>query len=360
MRSTNTRAAASRAATCAVVMCAAALAVTIAASATQDPSSWEPRPGPSVERLRGVSAVSRDVAWASGNRGTVLRTSDGGATWIAVPPPGAADLDLRDIEAFDAATAYGLAIGSGDRSRIFKTRDGGATWTTPFVNADPAAFYDAIAFWDRDHGLAMGDPVGGRFAILRTSDGGVTWAPIPAAGMPPALAGDGGFAASGTCLVTHGASLAWFGSGGGAQARVYRSTDRGLTWHVADTPVMAGLPSAGIFSLAFADGRTGIVVGGDYRQERASGDNLARTADGGITWALPGATRLRGFRSAVVYLPGSNGRALVAAGPAGTDRSDDGGETWRALGDEGYHALSVAPDGAVWAVGEGGRIARLR
>lgn len=326
----------------------------------QSPPAWIPQPSPTPERLRGVSAVSREVAWASGNKGTVVRTADGGATWSRVSPPSSESLDFRDIEAFDAATAYVLAIGPGDRSRIYKTTDGGGTWVLQFTNADARAFYDAIAFWDRDSGLAMGDPVDGRFTVLRTSDGGATWAPIPPDGMPPALPGDGGFAASGTCLVASGASHAWFGSGGGARARVYRSADRGLTWQVADTPLMAGLPSAGIFSLAFADARTGVVVGGDYRQERESGDNLARTSDGGATWSLPGSTRLRGFRSAVVYLPGTGGRSLVAAGPAGADRSDDGGATWRALGDEGYHALSAAPDGTVWAVGESGRVARLR
>ena len=32
-------------------------------------------------RLRGISAVSADVAWASGREGTVLRTIDGGKHW---------------------------------------------------------------------------------------------------------------------------------------------------------------------------------------------------------------------------------------------------------------------------------------
>ena len=32
-------------------------------------------------RLRGVSAVSNRVAWASGADSTVLRTTDGGTTW---------------------------------------------------------------------------------------------------------------------------------------------------------------------------------------------------------------------------------------------------------------------------------------
>jgi photosystem II stability/assembly factor-like uncharacterized protein len=339
------------------VLAAIATALCVTTPAAQPPA-WVAQTSPTTERLRGVSAVSASVAWASGNTGTVVRTTDGGATWTLVSPPGAADLDFRDIEAFDADTAYILAIGPGDKSRIYRTGDGGRSWTLQFTNPDPKAFYDAMAFWDAHTGLAVGDPVDGRHTVVRTTDGGRTWTPVPASGMPPALEGDGAFAASGTCLVAAASAHAWFGSGGGPRTRVYRSADRGLTWQVSETPIAAGVASAGIFSLAFADAEHGFVVGGDYRRERDSGDNLARTTDGGATWSFPGATRLRAFRSAVAYVPGSNGRMLLAAGPSGTDRSDDGGATWRAMGEEGYHALSVARDGAAWAVGEGGRIAR--
>jgi photosystem II stability/assembly factor-like uncharacterized protein len=326
----------------------------------QGPSPWVLQQGPTTERLRGVSAVDANVAWASGNHGTVLRTVDGGATWGSVPPTGTETLDFRDIEAFDASHAFVLAIGAGGLSRIYKTTNGGRTWDRSFLNTDANAFFDAIAFWDVESGLAVGDPVDGRFVVIRTVDAGRTWTPIDPAGMPPALGGDGAFAASGTCLVTAGSGHAWIGSGGGTRARVYRSADRGLTWRVADTPIAAGAASAGIFSLAFRDATHGMAVGGDYRHERESGDNLALTSDGGATWVLPGASRLRSFRSAVVFLPNADPPALVVAGPAGSDRSRDGGSSWTTLGDEGYHALSVARDGTVWAVGENGRIGRLR
>src|SRR5690606_29349465 len=68
-------------------------------------------------RLRGISAVDAQVAWASGREGTVLRTVDGGAHWQAIRVPGAEALDFRDIEAFDAGTAVVLAIGPGEASR---------------------------------------------------------------------------------------------------------------------------------------------------------------------------------------------------------------------------------------------------
>jgi photosystem II stability/assembly factor-like uncharacterized protein len=336
---------------------AAALVVGAAASL---PSSWTFQTSPATERLRGVSAVSETVAWASGNQGTVVRTVDGGATWARVAVPNSESLDFRDIEAFGADIAYVLAIGPGSASRIYKTGDGGKTWVLQFTNPDARAFYDAMAFWDPMTGIAVGDPVDGRFTIIRTADGGRTWTHVPAAGLPGALPGDGAFAASGTCLVVQGSQHAWFGTGGAARARVFRSSDQGLTWSVADTPIMAGNASSGIFSLAFSDPDHGIAVGGDYRLERESGDNVAVTSDGGRTWAFAGAARLRNFRSAVAYVPGSNGRRLLAVGPAGSDGSDDGGARWVPLGDVGFHALSIAPSGGTaWAVGEQGRVGRL-
>ena len=338
-----------------------AAAALVTGAAASVPSAWILQTSPTTERLRGISAASNTVAWASGNKGTVVRTADGGATWSRLAVPDADALDFRDIEAFGAGTAYVLAIGPGDKSRIYKTEDGGGTWALQFTNPDSRAFYDAMAFWDAKTGIAVGDPVDGRFTIIRTVDGGRTWKPVPAANIPEALPGDGAFAASGTCLVVHGSRHAWFGSGGAARARVYRSVDRGLTWAVAATPIMAGNASSGVFSLAFSDANHGIAVGGDYRLERESGDNLAITSDGGKTWALPGTTRLRSFRSAVASVPGSKGRRLIAVGPGGTDSSADGGRTWTPLGDEGFHALSISPaGGAAWAVGEGGRIATLR
>ena len=334
------------------------LLAVLLASAAAEPR-WTFQDSGTSERLRGVSVVSSKVAWASGNKGMVLRTVDGGATWSRLVVPEAGDRDFRDIEAFDHATAYVLAIGSGDQSRIYKTADGGETWTLQHINPDPSGFYDAIAFWDVRTGLVMGDPVDGRYVIRRTTDGGTTWTPVPAAGMPEALPGESAFAASGTCLVVEGRRNAWFATGGGPRARVFRSNDRGLTWSVAETPVTAGVASAGIFSVAFADARHGIAVGGDYRREQEASDNVAVTSDGGATWVQPEAKRLRAFRSAVAYLPGRHGRRLVTVGPAGGDLSLDGGASWRPLGDEGFHALDIGGRRAIWAVGEQGRIARL-
>jgi photosystem II stability/assembly factor-like uncharacterized protein len=323
--------------------------------AAQGPS-WQPQQSGTTVRLRGVSAVSAQVAWASGDKGTFLRTTDGGKTWQVGVVPGAAELDFRDVDAFGATTAYLLAIGPGDKSRIYKTTDGGKRWALQFTNPEPGAFYDAMAFWDERSGLAFSDPVDGRFRLLRTGDGGATWQPLPAQSLPPALPGEGGFAASGTSLAVFGKSHAWFG-GGGPAARVFHTRDRGRTWHVAETPLASG-EGAGLFSLTFWSEREGVAVGGNYRKPEDSAGNLALTRDGGRTWTKSEGSAPAGYRSAVVRLPGLKGPALLAVGPSGADLSKDGGRTWKPLGSTGFHAVSAA-DGAVWAVGEGGSVARL-
>ncbi|RSS82997.1 oxidoreductase [Streptomyces sp. WAC06614] len=368
-------------------ICAAALAGALAAApaarAAAEPAApggttglsgagWSLKDTGKDARFRGLAAVSRSTAWVAGSKGTVLRTVDGGLTWSDVSPPAAVagKLELRDIEAFDARRAVALSIGEGEDSRVFRTEDGGASWTETFRNPDPKAFYDCLTFFDPRHGLAMSDPVDGRFRILSTEDGGRTWRVLPGDGMPAALPGEAGFAASGQCLVSAGPRDVWLATGGGATARVLHSADRGLTWRTAESTVPAGDPAKGVFGLAFRhDGYAaqGLAVGGDYRTGQASPLAAAASADSGRTWRQAD-TPPPAYRSGVTWLPSHPGlrAAALAVGPTGTDVTTDAGRTWQPLAPGSFDTVSCAraPLGArayeaCWAAGEKGRVARL-
>lgn len=315
-------------------------------------ATWTPQVTGATARLRGVSAVSARVAWASGAGGTVLRTTNGGDTWTALPVPGAEQLDFRDIDAFSDKAAYILSIGNGEASRIYKTTDAGRHWTLQLANKDPKIFLDAMAFWSEDRGVAFSDSVDGQFVIFATTNGGRAWERIPAGSLPPALANEGAYAASGTNVAVFKDHL-WIGT---TASRVLHSADRGRTFTVAQTPLPTSA-SAGIFSIAFRDALHGIVVGGDFQKEREAVDNAAVTSDGGVTWQL--VKGLSGYRSLVAHRSGTRA-SWIAVGPQGADLTDDDGRSWTPLPGPGFHAFSFAPNGRLgWGVGERGAIGRL-
>lgn len=324
---------------------------------------WELQPVPTRASFRGLSVVDSRIAWVSGSRATFVKTTDGGATWTVDSIRGKATLDLRDIHAFDARTAVAISAGEAEKglAHVLRTTDGGATWTTVYTTDLKGVFFDAISFWDDRHGIIMSDPVDNKWFLLVTSDGGATWSRVDPKGLPENLPGEAAFAASGTCLTVQGTSNAWIATGGASVARVFRSTDRGRTWSVANTPVHSGDSSAaGIFSIAFADARRGVVVGGNYSRARVAYSNVAVTDDGGATWSAPPGPTPPGYLSAVSYVPGTDGRSLVAVGLVGTATSTDGGRSWSMADTVGYNAVSFAAADHGFAVGDRGRIAKWK
>ena len=323
-------------------------------TATLDAQTWTPQTSNTRASLRGVSAVDARTVFASGSGGTWLATTDGGDTWRSANVPGAESLDFRGIHAIDARTVYLMSAGAGDKSRIYKTTDAGEHWTLLFTNTEPKGFFDAIGFWDAQHGIVVGDQLEGHAEVLVTDDGGATWQQRTP---PPGLPNEGSFAASNSCLTLFGRNDAWFATGGPGAARVFHTADRGRTWTVAVTPIRNDGAAAGIFSLAFADGRNGIAVGGDYSKDKEDRQNIALTADSGRTWSAPQAAGPKGFRSAVAWLSGR--KLWIVTGTSGSDVSSDGGKTWSLFDSGAYNAMSFAASGEGWAVGPQGRIARF-
>jgi hypothetical protein len=216
------------------------------------------------------------------------------------------------------------------------------------------AFYDSMAFWNDDEGIAIGDSTEGCISVIITRDGGETWHKTQCENLPKGLENEGAFAASNTNIAIVD-NHTWVVTTAG---RVYYSDDKGISWEVFDTPIMKEKDTEGIYSVDFYDENNGFAVGGDYTKPGDSSANKIRTKDGGKTWRLVAENKSPGYRSCVQYVPGSKGMALVAIGFKGIDYSNDSGNSWKHLSDEGFYTLRFLNDSIAYAAGNG-RVSKL-
>ncbi len=322
---------------------------------------WTPQNSNTAASLHGLSIVNATVVWASGTGGTFVRTTNGGATWQAGTVAGGENFDFRDVYAVDAKTAYLMSIGGKNEGRIYKTTDAGKTWSLQYAERNPKAALDCMAFWNAARGIVIGDPVDGKSEVLTTSDGGAHWTLLRPESMPPAKAGEGS-PASGTCVATYSGQEgkdetwpAWFATENAS--RVFHASDPGKAWTASETPVVTGL-NQGVFSIAVADSRRVVIVGGDYDHPRMVKRNAAYSDDGGRTWKESN-HRPAGYRWCVAIVPGTPGPTAIAVGPTGMDYSIDGGKSWVQMNEMSANTIAFADAHRGWAVGQRGLILRF-
>ena len=268
-------------------------------------------------------------AWAAGEPGVLLVTSDGGATWTRqrfyLPQRG------LDVTFSDASTGWLVT----DAGTVLTTSDGGAGWTVvkqAELTAQAIAASGSCSAWVVGNATgAAGEP--GTSAVLRTTDGGETWRK---AGFGTAQLADVAFADE-----RHGVLI--------ALDRIWSTSDGGGSWKLRETRPMTVL--------------TGVATGGAARfwvvgWDTQTGDPLVfASRDGGATWR-----RLR-----VDLPPGEPGalqaRQIACAGDdrlwitcaAGVIATADGGQTWELQKVPAGQPLAVAAADAehVFATTEG-------
>ena len=305
--------------------------------------------------FRGLSVVNQKVVWVSGTGGTVLRTIDGGKNWENISVPNMEKIDFRDVEGFNKNIA--IVMGIASPARFYKTTNGGQNWKLVHFDDREGVFFDGMSFWNKNDGIAFSDPVDGQHLLIRTTDGSDTWHEIPKVGFPHKLNPEFGFAASGTGISVQGRKTVWLGMGG-VKSRVFKSEDGGMNWSVAETPVVHGGQSTGIYSVAFKNKKVGISVGGDYTNQSIK-NTMAYTNDGGATWHLP-EKQTHQYRECVAHY---RGKIFFAVGPSGFDMTTDNGKNWHPHYWEVNNLTAVAfakRSNVGFAVGKGGQIYKIK
>lgn len=134
--------------------------------------------------INGLYFVTKDVGFSATSYGGIAKTIDGGATWTSLKKDTTAATVTNNAVAFTTSTT-GFVVGqlSSTIDIIYKTIDAGATWTTS-AKGIAAASLNSVAFGNTQVGAA----VGAKLKILYTKDGGTTWALATTTGVPTAQA----------------------------------------------------------------------------------------------------------------------------------------------------------------------------
>jgi photosystem II stability/assembly factor-like uncharacterized protein len=298
--------------------------------------------------FRGLSVADSRTAWVSGSKGYVGISKDAGNTWAFRQVKGYEQCDFRSIYGFDERRA--VIANAGAPAYILATTDGGLNWKLVYENKDSAAFIDGLCFWDNSNGIVYGDPIGGRLLMLTTVDKGETWLTETRESRPALVKDEASFAASGTAMRCMDKSKVIIATGGKV-SRLLTSDNKGRSWQTTATPMLHGMASTGIFSVA-CEGKNMIIAGGDYKREDLCTDHVFISKDAGKYWVAP-VSPTRGYRECVEFV---DGRTAIATGPSGTDITYDLGVHWQPISDEKqFHVVRKSRKGnlIIMAGGDG-------
>ena len=303
--------------------------------------------------IRAIQVIGENLAFAA-NKGTYGLYDAASKTWKTNTQ--AYDSIYPEFRAIASTSNDFFMLGVGSPALLYKTGNNGQLELV-YKEDDEKAFYDSMTFWNDTEGIAMGDPTNGCISIIITRDAGKSWKKLDCEQLPETAEGEAAFAASNSNIATYNDET-WILTGG-MKSRILYSPDKGEKWEVFDTPLIQGTATSGGYSVDFFNSEIGFIIGGDYTKPKENNGNKAITKDGGKTWNLIAEGQEPGYRSSVRFVPGSDGKELVAVGFEGINYSKDSGETWTELSNEGFFTIRFINDSTAYAAGSG-RVAKLR
>jgi len=315
-----------------------------------------------------VDPRNGDVVYAGAADGGVWKTKDGGEHWKPISD-GQPSLSIGSI-ALDPSAPDTVYVGTGEANNsgdaygglgILKSSNGGATWiNTPGPFAGFAI--SAVSVCPSDRQVILAGSVGG---VYRSADGGATWAPVLQGEFASAVAFD-----------PLNGNIAWAGLGNpffDFSAGIFRSSDGGQTWSAVTGTAPNALPTQnlGRIAIAISPSHTSTVYAGIQDSRNLNSTlGLYRTDDGGANWTtLPSPNYGGGWYCNVLSVSPVN-PDVVLGGGCSLGVSTDQGKTWKLFYENYYveryqpgnvlvhvdqHAVAFSADGhKVYAGNDGG------
>jgi len=256
---------------------------------------WFPVDSGTTNNLNGAYLLDSGTGFVVGDEGTILKTTDAGATWA--PLTSGRTTVLHDVYLFNPDE--GVAV--GEQGLILRTTDGGAAWHR--VASGVQDSLRSISF-SGVNGICGG----GSDTILYSNDSGASWQISQTGFFGPGFQGAHMLGATTGFVVGQNAIF---------QGLIGASTDGGASW--AFQSFYFDSNEGGGTDAFFFDQNTGVVSGFVFDGRGA----IARTTDGGTNWStlfFDQAIEGIDFATADIgFAVGGSGRIL---------RTNDSGVTW--------------------------------
>ena len=352
----------------------------------QTTNDWQWQyPKPQGNTLRDIYVFNKDTAIAVGDLGTVIKTTDGGASWDVQHHAGGSGIELNSVNFIDALNGWaaGGAYGSG-QNVLLKTTDGGKIWIE--VKTDTTLPYNSIYFVDKDTGFVFGEDG----IILRTTDGGNSWNTSSIDNYMSAYLDVFFFRA----VAFTDKSTGFLVGAGYYGNEIYKTTDCGRTWQwnegVLNPKVFGSLydinftdinhgfiaGDGGVFlittdggntwrhdtagsdnySTCFTDTLNGWICGGNSTIDADYGGFIYNTTNGGINWVKAESNKSFGQLFKIKFSDKNNGWIIGQSGIL--YRTTDGGSNWISQREKSYNFNSIyfVDESNGWAAGDSGII----
>ncbi len=313
------------------------LVVFVLFAVIQISAQWTEQNSGLTTALNSVFVLNNNYAFACGEAGKVISTSNGGDTWNVVSNATIpSTLSLYYVAAAADPLIFGVLGADASGTYAYFTSDGGSNWFN--VLSQTGGFFNVAGFIEPNTILIQGNPVGGRWSLFKSSNF-IIW---DSTGLYlPQLGGEAGWNNS---WANGNPSHFWFGTNAG---HIYHSSDGGAVWKSEDTPGMTN-----IHAIQF-NGPRGL----------AGGDGLCKTTDYGAIWTQitsPSTGSISGI-GRIQYSPNfwaSDATSLYSTTDFGTTWNND----YTSPGGNYTHLKSVlnnTVENSIFAVRDNGGISKL-